>query len=865
MTKKQKYLLGLLLFSCLLAIVVGFSVAYQWQRFKQKQGITELAWSGLGLSVDGLRLQRLAGVQEDTDGRRMTFNAENISLEIRHLFAPMPVRSLRIDHFELGWQPADKAPEPAPPSRLPSWQQLQRWATWLPLEVDIPSLTLSLPCPAGQCSEHAALHWQRGEAELFPASLALQLQRNDHRLALEATAQRLAARTDLQVQVQLDGQQRLALRNRFENDGQGLRWIGSLAMGSLPEAPWLLDWLARWVPYDPVRLPATPETMRLGAGWAIRLPENDRLVLDWRALAGDIRASLHLPAPWPIIGLGQVQGRLDLAASGRDGLWLPTEIAGDLSVQPEPDRLAALPSGLRPASIRLRIDPGSMADETDRLPLHIQLSSEGDLAGEFETQLQLLTTAPFSADIAQARLRLKSAALALSGLALKGLEADLRLSGQASGHSAALQFDKGSRVTLAALSMAGDPSFSASRLQAAFDKVRLDAEFTRQAPLGIRLQGTASLQAGQLHQSLLRPLGWHWNGQIDANSERLALDGPLHNDAGLGLATKLTVPWNGALAFEARLQELFFRAGNPLAATLSDWPALLEVNNGRLKAQAIYNLPPGGMPATADLKLEAKGLAGIYDRIELTGLDANLTATLRRNALQLNVDTLTLAQANPGFIFGPIAFQGQYRANGDRLGAGTLSWRKAQAQVLGGRVWLDPGQWPLAVARHRQAVHIQGLRIPELFTAYPAEGLQGSGIVDGTFDLLSGPQGYSVEQGNLAARAPGGILQLRSPRIQALSRSNQAMRLVAEALDDFHYDVLTSDVRYDERGKLQLGLRLQGRNPALEGGRAINFTINLEEDIPALLTSLQLTDRVSETIQQRVQQRLKRNPAPAVP
>ena len=63
--------------------------------------------------------------------------------------------------------------------------------------------------------------------------------------------------------------------------------------------------------------------------------------------------------------------------------------------------------------------------------------------------------------------------------------------------------------------------------------------------------------------------------------------------------------------------------------------------------------------------------------------------------------------------------------------------------------------------------------------------------------------------------------------------NGSARKIVTEALHNFHYDLLTSDVRYDERGKLNLGLRLNGRNPALEGGRPINFSINLE-DIPAL-------------------------------
>ncbi|WP_256431543.1 intermembrane phospholipid transport protein YdbH family protein [Stutzerimonas balearica] len=102
------------------------------------------------------------------------------------------------------------------------------------------------------------------------------------------------------------------------------------------------------------------------------------------------------------------------------------------------------------------------------------------------------------------------------------------------------------------------------------------------------------------------------------------------------------------------------------------------------------------------------------------------------------------------------------------------------------------------------------------------------------------------------------MLRFRSARLEALAAANPAMKLVTEALHDFHYSLLTSDVRYDETGKLQLGLRIEGRNPALEGGRPINFTISLEEDIPALLTSLQLSDRVSETIHRRVQQRLQR-------
>lgn len=87
------------------------------------------------------------------------------------------------------------------------------------------------------------------------------------------------------------------------------------------------------------------------------------------------------------------------------------------------------------------------------------------------------------------------------------------------------------------------------------------------------------------------------------------------------------------------------------------------------------------------------------------------------------------------------------------------------------------------------------------------------------------------------------------------------MKVVLDALNDFHYSVLASDVSYNNQGQLILTLNLQGSNPALEGGRAINLNINLEEDIPALITSLQLSSKISDKIKQRVQQRIQQSSA----
>jgi hypothetical protein len=285
------------------------------------------------------------------------------------------------------------------------------------------------------------------------------------------------------------------------------------------------------------------------------------------------------------------------------------------------------------------------------------------------------------------------------------------------------------------------------------------------------------------------------------------------------------------------------------------------MNSGRLLGEARLGLPSGNSPPEMQLQLTFKGLAGIYDRSELNGLDGRLNLRLQANRLHLEVPELRLEQANPGISIGPLRLQADYSAPVAQPLAGRLEWQLAESAFLGGRVWLEPGGWNPAESSERLPLHLQGLGLEQLLLAYPAEGLTGTGLLDGLLPLYLSPSGVRIEQGSLAARPPGGLLQFRSERIQALGRSNPAMRLVAEALDNFHYSRLSSGVSYDEQGKLLLNLHLEGRNPSVEGGRPINFNVNLEEDIPALLTSLQLSDRVNQTIQRRVQEYLRQRQA----
>ena len=79
------------------------------------------------------------------------------------------------------------------------------------------------------------------------------------------------------------------------------------------------------------------------------------------------------------------------------------------------------------------------------------------------------------------------------------------------------------------------------------------------------------------------------------------------------------------------------------------------------------------------------------------------------------------------------------------------------------------------------------------------------------------------------------------------------MTTVLDALEDFHYNLLTSDITFSDAGKLHLKTALRGYNPAFENGRIINFNLDIEEDINALLASLRLSREIEDRVDQRIQ------------
>ena len=310
---------------------------------------------------------------------------------------------------------------------------------------------------------------------------------------------------------------------------------------------------------------------------------------------------------------------------------------------------------------------------------------------------------------------------------------------------------------------------------------------------------------------------------------------------------------------EWQLAEVFLLAGNPLPKTINGWPELLTLNRGKLSASGKVRLDDNQLTSNSQLQLGELG--GIYDRSLFAGLTASIDIAVDNDHLALQTKNLRLNRLNHGFEMGPLQLTGSARVPLDRPEQLTISLQQAELQLMQGHITANNQQLDFSQRTNQLLLQLQQIDLASLLQQHPSSDFTGNGKLSGSVPIVISNNGISVNNGYIAAEAPGGRLQYQSQSASAMAKSNRNMKLVFDALENFHYTVLSSDVSYDTSGKLVLGLKLQGSNPNLQQGRAINLNVNLEEDVPALITSLQLTSKLNDVITQRVKQHLKQQQA----
>ena len=241
----------------------------------------------------------------------------------------------------------------------------------------------------------------------------------------------------------------------------------------------------------------------------------------------------------------------------------------------------------------------------------------------------------------------------------------------------------------------------------------------------------------------------------------------------------------------------------------------------------------------------------------LSAVDSSLNFQFNANNEQLHVNNaqLYIGSVQQGFTLGPVTAEFGAQIPFDNPKQSTLNLTSHSIKGLGGSISIPNQSYSMA-NKFALPVVFEEISLGELMRQYPSNKVSIDGNVSGTIPVHWDSNQFTVDRGYLNALAPGGHLQVDSSALVSVAGNNPSLQTLAGVLSNFYYQQLSTVIDYDKNGKLTLAVKLKGSNPEVENGRPVELNVNLEEDLPALMKGLTLSNSLNEAIRKRVQQKI---------
>lgn len=354
---------------------------------------------------------------------------------------------------------------------------------------------------------------------------------------------------------------------------------------------------------------------------------------------------------------------------------------------------------------------------------------------------------------------------------------------------------------------------------------------------GASLTGTVNGQASIGEDSLRLQVSAN---MADVRARPIQLDGAAGSGPFESVAWRLNYDpargagrfvFSGAETVEARLLAAVF----PARATTWD------LDGGRLDFTGSFGWSeaPGVRGA---LRIRLDDGSAFYDTYRLSGIATDLAVEIDPTGWRVPATEVRARALDAGIALGDL--EARIAIEPDRV----LVDRMA-ATVFGGALAVEPFEYHVESGSAALPVTLRGVDLERVLALYGAQ-ITGTGTLDAVLPARLEAGAISIADGTVTARPPGGVIHL-APGI-AQGAGQPGLDFALRALANFTYSRLTAAVDYTAAGDLTLAVTLQGRNPEIEAGRPIHYNLTVTENIPQLIESLSLQDRVVEGLERRL-------------
>ncbi|MFV8782089.1 intermembrane phospholipid transport protein YdbH family protein [Microbulbifer sp. SA54] len=185
--------------------------------------------------------------------------------------------------------------------------------------------------------------------------------------------------------------------------------------------------------------------------------------------------------------------------------------------------------------------------------------------------------------------------------------------------------------------------------------------------------------------------------------------------------------------------------------------------------------------------------------------------------------------------------------------SGDLTLTEFSGEMLQGALTSEVLTWNLNGAQRHSLVSFTGLSLAALAKEMDAENFVATGLLDAKMPITVDKQGVTIENGTLSARPPGGRLRYYGAFSPSMLTSNPQLKLIAGALEDYNYRDMRGTITYPLSGDLKLNLKLTGRSSAVDANRDLIINLNLENNVPSMLKSLQASRDLTDVLEKSMQ------------
>jgi len=287
-----------------------------------------------------------------------------------------------------------------------------------------------------------------------------------------------------------------------------------------------------------------------------------------------------------------------------------------------------------------------------------------------------------------------------------------------------------------------------------------------------------------------------------------------------------------------------------LSGVFTDWPYDWDVEAGRASAAAgvRWRKSDTGFAYEGTAAVTADAVAGRYADIGFLGFDGRLEAEVNSaTGISFEPARFDVALVDIGFPVEDISGTATPSIDESAVTVSSLSMN-----VLGGTVTADPFRYDLEADSNRLLLRAKGIQLPLMAGLADLETVTISGSVSGEIPVTIRENNVIIDDGHLENDAPGGVIRYGGGAATGVVDDDSQLGVVTRTLRNFEFNSLTSAVDYSRDGDLVLQMRLEGINPDVDPTQPVILNLNVENNVPQMLRSLQATRSIEDVLERQL-------------